>query len=252
MRPLFRESVARFKHGGKNRRRALRGAHAHDVTHRVPMRRIVACGQAFATVFPLCRDTDRWHESCSIYVGERTGWTAARDRGSIDCKESRPVTSSLRDFVVWWRQRDRAGPRQTYTRFVISLSFIDLRKLRDLRVRAATVLALFVCTIALTLVAPLVHADPHAGHAAAIASGTAMPAEHDCDQVDPGFDPTSQPIDHNAHCPLCLPVAAPPAFQIPEFEPVRPVVAPCKTLQATRIPALVAAPLPARGPPLLS
>ena len=150
--------------------------------------------------------------------------------------------------MVWWRQRDRTRPRQTYTRSVISFPFIDLRKLRDVRVRAAIVLALFASTIALTLVAPLVHADAHAGHAVVLADGVALPADHDCDEVDPA----SQPIDHNAHCPLCLPVAAPPAFRIPAFEPVRPVVAPCKTLQATRIPALVAAPLPARGPPFLT
>lgn len=56
----------------------------------------------------------------------------------------------------------------------------------------------------------------------------------------------------NLDCPLCLPVALPPAFETIRLPVAPPMACAQHSFVSAHIAALVGAPLPARGPPLHS
>ena len=115
-----------------------------------------------------------------------------------------------------------------------------------LRRRAVFALATFVAMVWVTLLAPFVH--PVAFELVCSAQGSKIVA-HEAD----GSEPTGHTADdHAAHCALCLPVAAPPPVRAWHFDAVQPLAHVRQGIPAARLASLVGAPLPARGPPLLS
>jgi hypothetical protein len=119
-----------------------------------------------------------------------------------------------------------------------------------LRLHAVRVLAIFVATLCVTLLAPFVasagYAEVCSAQGVRLVAVDGAPAE--VHATHPG-DPTS---DSTAHCPLCMPAAAPPSAIAWDFTPVQPHAHALRAIPAARLAGLVGAPLPARGPPTLS
>ena len=113
---------------------------------------------------------------------------------------------------------------------------------------AARVLASFVAAIAVALLAPFVH--PVAFALVCSAQGSKLIVQGDVD-ADHGAGPSSGD-DHAAHCPLCMPMGAPPSTIVPDFTPPQVLAFVQQSIPAARLASLVGAPLPARGPPVLS
>lgn len=113
---------------------------------------------------------------------------------------------------------------------------------RRLHRQAALVLAAFVATVCLTLLAPFVHAGSFA--VVCSAQGNKVVA----------LDAGGRTVDeHGAHCPLCMPVGAPPPTVIVwNAATDQPLAHVQHSIPAARLASLVGAPLPARGPPHLS
>lgn len=73
------------------------------------------------------------------------------------------------------------------------------------------------------------------------------------DAHDPGANSAPDTgVDHTAHCPLCLGTGAPPAIVARDAEPAQPLAHVLRPIPAAHLASLVGAPLPARGPPVLS
>jgi hypothetical protein len=109
-----------------------------------------------------------------------------------------------------------------------------------LRQRAAFALVALVA-----LLAPLAHARAY--EQVCSAQGTRLVALGDADSGH-----GSAPVDHAAHCPLCMPVGAPPAEMAWDFTPVLVRSPGHVGIPAGRVASLVGAPFPARGPPSVS
>jgi hypothetical protein len=124
--------------------------------------------------------------------------------------------------------------------------------LARLRRHASAVLLSFLATVCVTLLAPFVH--PISYELLCSASGrTIVAVTADRLAVDgSGLPSTGLHDDGSGHCPLCTPAAPPPAFVALDFTPVQPLARVQQSIPAARLAGLVGAPLPARGPPILS
>lgn len=106
------------------------------------------------------------------------------------------------------------------------------------------VLVWFVLTLGVAVAAPIV--QPQSTMLICSEGGSKMiVVDDDGNQVVDGGHST---LD----CPLCLPVALPPAFETLQLQVAPPVACAQHPLVSAHIAALVGAPLPARGPPLHS
>ena len=110
---------------------------------------------------------------------------------------------------------------------------------------AVFALATFVAMVCVTGLTPMIHpASP------SIAYEQVCSADGTKQFVAVGDTaPSHEMHDHAAHCPLCMPVGAPPSVFIALFEPVQPLARVRQSIPAARLAGLVGAPLPARGPP---
>ncbi len=117
------------------------------------------------------------------------------------------------------------------------------------RRRALAVMLSFIATVFVTLLAPFV--SPIAYEVVCSANGHRLIAVNSDRDVQDAGAPTSLG-DGAGHCPLCMPAAPPPAFVVLHFEPVQPLAHVLQGIPAARLASLVGAPLPARGPPVLS
>ena len=118
---------------------------------------------------------------------------------------------------------------------------------RAVRRHALRVLALFIAMIVVTGMAPWVEA--RAGDRPCTMDGDdAM----DADEAHHAEGHSHTPEDHAAHCPLCMPAAAPPAPFSLNVDPDRPVVTLATRRYSARIAAVVGAPFPPRAPPVHS
>lgn len=107
-------------------------------------------------------------------------------------------------------------------------------------------LALFVAAVFVTLLAPLAHSQGYERLCSARGDHYIAVDDHGM-PLDESSDRTK-----GAHCPLCLPAAAPPAAFLWTPSPDRPVVTPHARAESAHIAALVGAPFPPRAPPLFS
>jgi hypothetical protein len=115
-----------------------------------------------------------------------------------------------------------------------------------LRRRAACALITFVASTLFALLAPVVHGQTFAQVCSA--QGTKLIAL--ADHTGAGHDASR--ADHTVHCPLCMPVGAPPAEMVWDFSPVLVRSQGEAGIPAQRVASLVGAPFPARGPPSVS
>ncbi len=106
------------------------------------------------------------------------------------------------------------------------------------------VLAWFLASLGVAIAAPIVHPQP----VQLICSGTG--AIMLLMQTDDGT--VEKMGSSGMDCPLCTPVGAPPAPAIGTVIPPLPLAHALHPIEAARIAAATAAPLPARGPPPLS
>lgn len=118
-----------------------------------------------------------------------------------------------------------------------------------LRRRCLAVMLSFIATVVMTLLAPFV--SPIAYEVVCSANGHRLIAVNSDRDVQDAGTPTSL-ADGSGHCPLCMPAAPPPPFIVLHVEPVQPLAHVLESVPAARLASLVGAPLPARGPPLLS
>jgi hypothetical protein len=61
----------------------------------------------------------------------------------------------------------------------------------------------------------------------------------------------SEATSNSMDCPLCAPMAAPPSVELWAVEPAQPLSYALQGIPSAHIAARTAAPLPARGPPVL-
>ena len=121
-----------------------------------------------------------------------------------------------------------------------------------LRRYASVVLLSFIATVCVTLLAPFV--SPVTYELLCSASGHKLIAvTSDRDIVDvSGMPSMGTHGDGSGHCPMCMPAAPPPVFVTWDFVAVQPLAHVRQSIPAARLASLVGAPLPARGPPLLT
>ena len=122
----------------------------------------------------------------------------------------------------------------------------------SVRRRASLVLLSFLATVFVTVLAPFV--QPVSYELLCSASGhklVALTSDHDVVDAS-GVPGSGLHDDGSGHCPLCMPAAPPPALVAWDFVPVQPLAHVRESIPAARLASLVGAPLPARGPPLLS
>lgn len=106
------------------------------------------------------------------------------------------------------------------------------------------VLAWFMASLGVAIAAPIVHPQPI--QLICSSTGTVMLLM----QTDDG---TVEKVGASGmDCPLCSPAGAPPAAASGTLPPPRPLAHALQPIEAARIAAATAAPLPARGPPSLS
>ena len=103
------------------------------------------------------------------------------------------------------------------------------------------VLAWFMASLGVAIAAPIVHPQPI--QVICSSTGTLMLMM----QSDDGT--VEKMGSAGMDCPLCSPAGAPPAVATGNVIPSLPLLQP---IEAARIAAATAAPLPARGPPALS
>lgn len=115
-----------------------------------------------------------------------------------------------------------------------------MQPLRSARFLARFVLAWFALVIAAAAATPVI--QPQALEMICSGGGMKLVAAGD---LDDGQPPTATSLD----CPLCLAVAPPPAAMLP-VQP-RPIERALPSIPSERPIALLAAALPARGPPSL-
>jgi hypothetical protein len=123
-------------------------------------------------------------------------------------------------------------------------------RIHRLRRYASVVLAAFIGTFCVTVLAPV--AEQSGYQLVCSAAGSKLIATGAGGHVS-GPSPLSDPhADGAAHCPLCLPVSPPPtAIAWVSAEPLR--FSPVESgFVSAEFDSAVGAPLPARGPPVLS
>ena len=103
------------------------------------------------------------------------------------------------------------------------------------------VLAWFMASVGLAIASPLVH--PQSIEVICSGGGTIkLLVQTDDGQVDMG----TMGMD----CPLCATMGAPPpTVALPHILPAHPLAHALQSVEAARMAAVTAAPLPARGPP---
>lgn len=106
------------------------------------------------------------------------------------------------------------------------------------------VLAWFMASLGVAIAAPIVHPQPI--QLICSSTGTVMLLM----QSDDGT--VEKMGTSGMDCPLCSPAGAPPAVAIGTLIPPPPLAHALQPIEAARIAAATAAPLPARGPPTLS
>jgi len=106
------------------------------------------------------------------------------------------------------------------------------------------VLAWFVLTLGVATAAPLIH--PVTMTVVCAESGTKM-VMVDAD----GAPVTAHGSGHTLDCPMCLPAALPPGFAVGELPSLPAQACAVHPFVSARVAALVGAPLPPRGPPVL-
>ncbi len=120
-----------------------------------------------------------------------------------------------------------------------------MQRLRNHGSLRRLVLALFVMTVFVSFISPIVHPKTFELVCSAT-SGVQLKVSG-----DDGEGSTS-----GAHtvldCSLCLPVTPPPPARVAEFTQPQPLARALQPLVAAQIASLVGAPLPPRGPPFLS
>jgi hypothetical protein len=106
------------------------------------------------------------------------------------------------------------------------------------------VLAWFMASLGVAIAAPIVHPQPI--QVICSSTGTIMLMM----QSDDGT--VEKMGSAGMDCPLCSPAGGPPAVAIGSVIPPLPLAHALQPIEAARIAAATAAPLPARGPPSLS
>jgi hypothetical protein len=106
------------------------------------------------------------------------------------------------------------------------------------------VLAWFMASLGVAIAAPIVHPQPI--QVICSSTGTLMLMM----QSDDGT--VEKMGSAGMDCPLCSPAGAPPAVATGSVIPSLPLAHALQPIEAARIAAATAAPLPARGPPALS
>ena len=106
------------------------------------------------------------------------------------------------------------------------------------------VLAWFVLAVGVALAAPVV--APKAMELVCSAGGEMRLVAIGEDGAGDGASP-----HHSLDCPMCLAATAPPPQASVRSEPVQPLAHALQPIFAAHIAALVGAPLPPRGPPLI-
>jgi len=118
-----------------------------------------------------------------------------------------------------------------------------MQMLRNSRFLARLVMAWFMLTLGIAVASPIVH--PQAMEVVCTSSGSMQVIMLDEDgQAVPG-------PHHSLDCPLCLAIITPPAHPTLHFEQLQPLGLALHPVVSARIAALVGAPLPPRGPPVL-
>lgn len=115
-----------------------------------------------------------------------------------------------------------------------------MQRLRQARTLARLVLAWFALTLGIALASPMV--KPQGVQLVCSGSGAIQLL------VQGGVDGSQPPSTHTLDCPLCATVAPPPPVALAATLP-QPLAHAVQPVEAARIAARVAAPLPPRGPP---
>jgi len=115
-------------------------------------------------------------------------------------------------------------------------------RLRQARFLARLVLAWFALAIGVAVAAPVI--QPQALELVCTGGGPMKLLV----KGDGGSTPAKV---HTLDCPLCATAGAPPPATAIDVPPAQPLGRAVQPIPAARIAALTAAPLPARGPPLL-
>lgn len=118
-----------------------------------------------------------------------------------------------------------------------------MQALRHARFLARLVLAWFVLSLGVAIASPLVQPQ---SLELICASGGAMKL------IVKNADGSAQERGHTLDCPLCASVAAPPPVAGPLTVAPSPLAQALQPLEAAHIASRTAAPLPPRGPPVLS
>jgi hypothetical protein len=120
-----------------------------------------------------------------------------------------------------------------------------MNALRNARLLTRLVLVWFALFIGAAIASPLV--KPQAMELICSGSGVMKLLI----QNDDGS--SQEAVGNTLDCPLCVPSSAPPPPLTPlKAEPAQPLAYGLQSIPAARIASLVAAPLPARGPPAFS
>jgi hypothetical protein len=114
-----------------------------------------------------------------------------------------------------------------------------MQRLRHARFLARLVLVWFALFLGAAIASPMVKAQ--ALEMVCSAGGMKLLAPGDNGSIPPA----GQALD----CPLCVSMGAPPPVAMPSGPTALPLSRAVESIPAARIAALVAAPLPARGPP---
>jgi hypothetical protein len=118
-----------------------------------------------------------------------------------------------------------------------------MQTLRNARHIARLVLVWFALSIGVAIASPII--KPQAMELICSGSG-AMKVIVKTD------DGVKEQSGHTLDCPLCASISAPPPVVRLTVEPIQPLGHVLQSIPAAHIAALIAAPLPARGPPSLS
>lgn len=119
-----------------------------------------------------------------------------------------------------------------------------MQNLRRAHLLARFVLAWFVLSIGVAVASPIV--QPQAMELICSSAGVMKMMV----KTDDGS--AKEQSGHTLDCPLCAATSAPPAVVHITAEPAQPLAYVLQGIEAARLAAATAAPLPARGPPSLS
>ena len=118
-----------------------------------------------------------------------------------------------------------------------------MQTLRRAHTLARLVLAWFVLSLGVAVAAPLLQSQDMVLVCSSAGAVKLMLTSSDGSSHELG----SQGMD----CPMCVLTGAPPSVHAPVVAPAQPLAYALQSIPAARIAARTAAPLPARGPPLL-